>query len=291
VNNRINNHQSASTGYVMCKTLGKMGRLGNQMFQYALVLGVAKQTGLRPTLPYANKTPNNQWTNMVIDDLFGIQVADCSRLHPKTLIREPPSDISYLPRIATLTAAEGSIDFYGYFQSEKYFKHAEQEVRSAFVFADSRIRDCATESIESIRSSSDTGKVVSIHVRRGDYLNLPLNFPFSAAYYERAMEHMTQSLGGKCHFIVVSDDIPWCKSFFPTMNRFGSFTYSEGTSMAQDLALIRATDHCIISNSSFSWWGAWLNESPGKIVTAPDPWFGPRGPKGHDLYAEGWIKC
>ena len=283
-----NVNQPASTGYVMCKTLGKMGRLGNQMFQYALLLGVAKRTGLRPALPYAHKSPGNQWTNMAIDELFGIQVADCSQLRPKTLIREPHNDIRYLPRIAALTAAEGSIDFYGYFQSEKYFKHAEQEVRAAFSFADSCIRDCATESIESSRSSSDTGKVVSIHVRRGDYLKLPLNFPFSAVYYERAMEHMTQSLGGKCHFIVVSDDIPWCKSFFSTMNRFGSFTYSEGTSMTQDLAFIRATDHCIISNSSFSWWGAWLNESPGKIVTMPDPWFGPRGPKGHDLYVEGW---
>jgi len=280
-----------STGYVMCKTLGKMGRLGNQMFQYALLLGVAKQTGLRPALPYKNKTPGNERTNMVIDDLFGIKVDDCSNLRAKTTILEPFDDISYLSSIATLTAAEGSIDFYGYFQSEKYFKHAEQEVRSAFVFADSRIRDHATESVETSRVRSDTGKVVAVHVRRGDYLKLPLIFPFSSAYYKRAMEHITESLGGKCHFIVVSDDIPWCKTYFPNMNRFGSFTYSEGTSPAQDLALIRATDHCIIANSSFSWWGAWLNETPGKIVTAPDPWFGPQGPKGHDLYAEGWIKC
>ena len=281
-------NQPVSTGYVMCKTLGRMGRLGNQMFQYALLLGVAKRTGLRPAVPYANRTSNNQWAHMALGDLFGITVADCSKLHPKTLIREPYNDCRYLPRIAALTAAEGSIDFYGYFQSEKYFKHAEQEVRSAFSFADSCIRECASESVESSRSSSDTGKVVTIHVRRGDYLKLPLNFPFSAVYYERAMEHITQSLGGKCHFIVVSDDIPWCKSFFPSMNRFGTFTYSEGTSMAQDLAFIRASDHCIISNSSFSWWGAWLNESPGKIVTMPDPWFGPKGPKGHDLYVEGW---
>lgn len=279
---------SISTGHVMCKTIGRMGRLGNQMFQYAAVLGIAKRTGLVPSLPYANKTPGNQWTNMVIDELFGIRVANCSLLKPKTIIKEPYNDIRYIERVDALTKSDGSVDIFGYFQSDKYFKHAEQEVRSAFVFADSCLVDCARETVEACRASSETYKVVAVHVRRGDYLKLPLNFPFSPAYYERAMEHITQTVGGRCHFVVVSDDIPWCKTFFPQMNRFGSFTYSEGTSMEQDLALIRATDHCIISNSSFSWWGAWLNETPGKIVTMPNPWFGPRGPKGHDLYVEGW---
>lgn len=278
---------SVSGPYVMCKTLGRMGRLGNQMFQYALLLGVAKRTGLIPTLPYENKS-TNQYTNLQLDELFNIAVADCSKMKAKTTIREPYNDIRYLPRIESLQYAEGNIDFHGYYQSEKYFKHAEAEVRNAFVFKNPAWMDSARALVEAGRANSDTCKVVSLHVRRGDYIKLPLNFPFSEKYYERAMESITQKLGGRAHFIIASDDVPWCKQFFPSLSRFGTFSYTSG-SIVDDLAMMRCTDHCIISNSSFSWWGAWLNETPGKQVLAPNPWFGPKGPRGHDLYAEGWT--
>lgn len=273
--------------YIMCKTLGRMGRLGNQMFQYALVLGMARKWNLTPTLPYANRS-TNQFQNLQLPELFDISVADCSNITPNHVVREPNNDIGYIPALLESKPPQGNIDLYGYFQTEKYFKHIEPEIRSTFAFKNKSIHDQAIALVESARRMSPSGKVVSVHVRRGDYLNHPLSFPFSTQYYANAMQHITSTVGAS-HFIVASDDIAWCRSFFPSLSRFGTFSYMEGTSMVEDFAMLRHTDHCIVPNSSFSWWGAWLNDSPGKIVTVPSVWFGPRGPKRHDLYCDGWT--
>lgn len=274
--------------YVMCKKMGGMGRLGNQMFQYALLLGVGKRLGLQPTLPKANRH-SSEFRNLCVDQLFCIDAPDCSQSPVKTEIKEPPNDISVMSRVNELSVSDANINFTGYFQSEKYFKHAEQEVREAFTFRDTNLIPYVQKTLEAARRGfmPASGKVISIHVRRGDYLKLPLTFPFSERYYLNAMNHMVTVFGDRCHFVVISDDIPWCRDFFSRFPQYGTFSHTNGN-LSVDLAMMTQTDHCIISNSSFGWWGAWLNNNPHKIITAPSVWFGPKGPK-HDIYAQGWT--
>jgi hypothetical protein len=274
--------------YVMCKTLGRMGRLGNQMFQYALLLGVSARTGHTPTLPLRNKS-DRETENLILDTVFSINVPDCSHLVADKRIHEP--HFSYSSIVESISVEQGNVDFHGYFQTEKYFKHAEKEVRASFTFKDPNLLLDAACVVEQARKTSDIGVVVSIHVRRGDYLHLAHCHPFSDQYYKTAVENISARLGGKCHFLVVSDDISWCKQFFGSMSALGKFSYSDGN-MFQDLAIMRSADHCIIANSSFSWWGAWLNNNPNKIVVAPKRWFNHSCPQDwHDIYCNGWIVC
>lgn len=122
----------------------------------------------------------------------------------------------------------------------------------------------------------------SIHVRRGDYLKLTREYvQLGMDYYQKAMDTIKSK-----YYIIFSDDIPWCKANFHGEN----VIFAEGNPV-EDLALQIACEHNIICNSSFSWWGAWLNKNPSKIVVAPAQWFGPALPHNtKDLLPEKWIK-
>lgn len=133
-----------------------------------------------------------------------------------------------------------------YVQDEKYFKRYENEIRAMF--------------------SSDIYPIdqVSIHVRRGDYVNHPFYVDLTkTSYYEDAMD-----LFPDAEFLVFSDDIEWCKE----QPIFQGCEFSEGKSEVDDLNLMASCKHNIIANSSFSWWAAWLNPNPNKKVVAPKAW-------------------
>lgn len=107
--------------------------------------------------------------------------------------------------------------------------------------------------------------MVSIHVRRGDYLKLPQNHPFVGAdYLRRAVASFPEGT----EFMVFSDDIPWCKSFF----KGPQFRFAEGGNVIDDLFLMSWCDHHICSNSTFSWWGAYLGRR-GRVIF-PSMWYG-----------------
>lgn len=107
----------------------------------------------------------------------------------------------------------------------------------------------------------------SIHVRRGDYMKMMYNHPFCGlTYYKNAVE----CIGENEKFIVVSDDIKWCKEHL----KFKNIIFVENSSPVIDLFIQSLCQNNIISNSSFSWWGAFLNNNPGKKVIAPANWFG-----------------
>jgi hypothetical protein len=129
-------------------------------------------------------------------------------------------------------------------------------------------------------------------VRRGDYLNLPERYPFVGKYYLK--NAMRQFNGHKVAFIFTSDDIDWCKKNFKGDNIF----YSEGNSEYFDLFLATKCAHNILSNSTFSWWGAYLNRNKRKQVIAPQRWYGPvlnreANAKEGELIPKDWIqmKC
>ena len=126
----------------------------------------------------------------------------------------------------------------------------------------------------------------SIHVRRGDYLNSPNHHPTqNMNYYMRAIKEMPKD----SVFLIFSDDIKWCKENFPNLPE--KFIFVEGNKDYEDLHLMTHCKNNIIANSTFSWWGAWLNSNSDKIVVAPKKWFGPalKNNDTKDLYCEGWI--
>ena len=125
----------------------------------------------------------------------------------------------------------------------------------------------------------------SIHVRRGDYLNLSEHHPLcDIEYYKDAMEHMPNDTV----YLVFSDDISWCKENFLGDN----YIFIEDNSDIFDLYLMSLCHNNIIANSSYSWWGAWLNNNKNKIVVSPKMWFGPAkvGLDTKDVHCKNWIK-
>jgi hypothetical protein len=173
-----------------------------------------------------------------------------------------------------------NILLYGYFQSEKYFKDYEDEVRNLFMSYDVELSD-------EIKGLLENENTCSIHVRRGDYLNSPNHHPTqSMNYYMKAIKKMPKD----SVFLVFSDDIEWCKQNFPDVPE--KFKFIEGNKDYEDLYIMSHCKNNIICNSTFSWWGAWLNRNENKVVVAPGVWFGPAlaSHDTKDLYCENWIK-
>ena len=166
----------------------------------------------------------------------------------------------------------------GYFQSPKYFEEYADEIRNLFA---------PTEEIVSYLKAKYTilqsGNVVSLHLRRGNYLQLSTHhYNLAMDYYLNAINYFKGS-----NFLVFSDDIEWCKQTF----KGSEFTFAEESKDYMDLYLMSLCTHNVIANSTFSWWGAWLNSNPNKTVVYPDKWFGPAYAdwKTSDLFPDKWI--
>jgi hypothetical protein len=233
------------------KELGKIGRLGNQLFQIATTIALAIRNNDRyifPTWLYEN--------SFNLHDCFSANITNYQTYNELNFTYTP---ILYKP----------NLNLFGYFQSEKYFVDHWDDIRKLL-----------TPTI----TFGTNNNCTSIHVRRGDYLNLTKKYSqLNMDYYKMAMEKTNTS-----KYMVFSDDIAWCKNNF----QGDQFIFSEGKSDVEDLALMLGCEHNIIANSSFSWWGAYLNKNPTKIVVAPSKWFGPvlSYNDTRDLLPSSWIK-
>ncbi|WP_245553721.1 alpha-1,2-fucosyltransferase [Anaeromusa acidaminophila] len=172
----------------------------------------------------------------------------------------------------------------GYWQSYKYFSAIEDDLRRELTIPKER-----EELIAISRSLPENS--VSIHVRRGDYVSNPkanaMHGTCSWEYYQAAIEKMT-GLVKEPQYVVFSDDITWTKENLPLPNamyigrELGLFDYEE-------LILMSRCKHNIMANSTFSWWGAWLNSNPNKVVIAPRKWFRHKKIKVNDLFPSSWV--
>lgn len=174
---------------------------------------------------------------------------------------------------------DSSVLLYGYFQSEKYFKEYENEVRELFMSYEIELK----EEISKILKNNNT---CSVHVRRGDYLKYPNHHPTqNINYFMKSIKEMPKD----SVFFIFSDDIEWCKNNFPNIP--DKFIFIEGNKDYEDLYIMSKCKNNIISNSTFSWWGAWLNQNENKKVVAPLKWFGSSiNHNTKDLYCDDWIK-
>lgn len=233
--------------------LGEYGKMGNAMFQAACTIALAKRNNDSFLFPSTWKYRNS----------FNLP-KNCFTANIRPALTFNEAGFHYSPIVY-----RNNLDLLGYFQSEKYFKDFEGDIRTFFT--------------PTSNTPSKPG-VASIHVRRTDYLKFPNHHPtLDMKYYEKAMEKV-----GVNKFLVFSDDIPWCKQHFVG----NQFEFSENHNEITDLALQMKCEHNIIANSTYSWWAAWLNDNKEKKVVCPEKWFGPALSMHNikDLFPNGWIK-
>ena len=260
--------------------IGTMGRLGNQMFQYAALKGIAAHRGYVYTIPPEN--PKIQIDNYGLIEAF--ELSDNKKIGwLNTQYDIIPEKHFHFDEDLFNTFPDGS-GLYGFFQSEKYFKHIEDEIREDFTFKKEWLEPC-----EGFRK--DLGdEVIFLHVRRGDP-NLADKRGFKWAYTQCSSQHPPQPLeyyekalkefDDDMPVVVFSDSIDWVKEqdlFKPDRFMISEQTdkFSDGALVPYiDLCLMTLCDHAIIANSSMSWWGAWLIQNEYKKVVAPKMWFGP----------------
>ena len=256
--------------------LGNYGRLGNSMFQYAAVLGAARTSGHIPMCNISGIP--------LFAECFELGSVTNGQIEPDLILNE--KEFLYQDIVHNLPK-DKSVDLRGYFQTEKYFKHIDEEIRSNFTFKEN-IRNAAVKKIPN-------EVCVSVHVRRGDYIALSEFHPTqSVEYYEEALTKFPDHQP-----IFFSDDPSWCREKFSHITNDPIFIESDkdlnlSSSRESDIsgyidmcAMSLCNDH-IIANSSFSWWGAWLGQ--GRVV-APKNWFGPakRISDHSDIYCDGWT--
>lgn len=256
--------------------LGNLGRLANQMFQYASLKGIAKNRGYDFCIPpkevFGQKDPMvNKDLNLY--DVFDIESKNTISLSDNKIVQE--SGFSFDENI--FNRCEENVDLIGYFQTEKYFKHIEDEIRSDFAFSNDVFDQC-NEFVNSLDS-----EVVSLHIRRGDYTINPNHPVQSLEYYEKSLELLPKDIP----VLVFSDDAPWC--FEQDLFKGDRFLISQNSSVDADLCMMSLCDYNIIANSSLSWWGSWLANS--KKTIAPKNWFGGSciNHNTDDLYCSDWI--
>ena len=176
----------------------------------------------------------------------------------------------------------------GYWQNEGYFVDIEPMIREAFQFN----INILSEKTKAIASKMNRELSVSIHVRRGDYENLPEAKAMhggicSLDYYHKAIDFIRQRLGSNICFYLFSDDVNWMEENLQLENRC-IIDWNQGEDSWQDMYLMSCCRHHIIANSSFSWWAAWLNPNKSKIVLTPNKWFNHTDAVG--IVPESWIK-
>lgn len=259
------------------KSIGYSGRLGNQMFQYAVLKAVSLKNGYECVLPNHLKVKpdglfdftNNKWVEYKLDLLEGFNLnCKIENIHPKNEYIE--KEFNFDPNVFNVND-NTSID--GYYQSYKYFKNYEDVIKNEFQFKPEIFQKCKSKIVNYPNS-------VAIHIRRGDYVKHPNFWVVTPEYLEKALQFFDDE---EYTFLIFSDDIEWCKEIFPE-----EVIFIQNNSQFEDLCLMSLCKHNIISNSTFSWWGAWLNSNPYKKVIAPKNWFIPAKPL-TDLYPENWI--
>jgi len=176
----------------------------------------------------------------------------------------------------------------GYWQSEKYFLDIEEIIKREFT-----PKNLPDKYNMYLLKNINKAESVSIHIRRGDYVSNPQTSAYhglcSLEYYQKAIQIIRKMVKSPQVFIF-SDDIAWAKKNLAIDSPIFYVEHNRGEKDYEDLRLMSACKHNIIANSSFSWWGAWLNKNKNKIVISPRKWFGDPSINTDDLIPPTWIR-
>ena len=272
-----------------------LGGLGNQMFQYAAGRALALELGqpllqdisgfegfagsmehrefeLGRVFNISGKIATKEQVRSILGWQFPFQIQRIlakpfmARFRGRGFVVEPHAH--YWPGIKNVPH---DCYLYGYWQSEKYFKEAAPVILDDFRFKGSLAG-------QNVQLAVQMGQVnaVSLHVRRGDYVTnsktMAMHGLCSMAYYHAAIKYIADRVEHP-YFFIFSDDIPWVKDNLKINFPCQYVGHNPGTESYNDMHLMSLCQHHIIANSSFSWWGAWLNQRKDKIVVTPQKWF------------------
>jgi len=293
------------------------GGLGNQMFQYALGRHLAEKLSttlkLDPLFYESNKLRHYElhcfhiWEHIATQaEIDALRREQRTRLYhflqrglrklkiDNPITRQPPNpfhvreaDHSFHPEVLEKS---GPLYLDGYWQSEKYFRDIAEIIHREFEIKYKQ--DAESQRISELIHATES---VSLHVRRADYVQNPvvnqIHGTCDQAYYDRAIHHLTQSIQNP-HFFLFSDDPAWVKAELKLDFPATILEHNGPSRSYEDLRLMSQCKHNIIANSSFSWWGAWLNKNPAKIVVAPARWYADpvKNAQTKDVVPETWVK-
>jgi hypothetical protein len=282
------------------------GGLGNQLFQYAFYLAKKK---ISPDV-YINTYSIQRercHNGFELERLFGIKSDNSSlkvRLVRKLLIFKKKKNYKTISTILLeavkltgvkiiqekgcsvynpeyLQSYEGFVLYFGFWQSPRYFDSFQDEIRNTFSFDKLQLSKKSNALLTILQSVES----VSIHIRRGDFLTKMNNVTCDNAYYMKAISLINSKIENP-YFVFFSDEPEWVKENFPSSNAV-YVDWNRGIDSWQDMCLMSKCKHNIIANSTFSWWGAWLNENKEKIVIAPSEFI--RNTKTPHIYPIDWI--
>lgn len=235
-------------------------RLGNQLFQIAAAVALAKSNNDYVAFPkwdYAQYFAGD-FTPI---DFHGVYEYKEDGFHHKPIVYRKTLGLN------------------GYFQSEKYFLDKKYTIRNMFQPTTEILHDIQHRYAMLVQDDDGYINVstCSVHVRRGDYVNLPNHHPIISDGWYHAVMNMSH-FSDDTHFLVFSDDHKWCKDNIGTPKNWydqnHKITIVKGGTDVDDFFMQTMCDSHIIANSSYSWWAAWLHKD-AKTVIAPSVWFGP----------------
>jgi hypothetical protein len=248
-----------------------LGGLGYQLFQTAHALSQAmKLNRVAVFVPHSWTPMQGRQTENYLDNIFrNLKFVESIEGFEKVV--EGPWEYS------NTYAVDHDTVFDGYFQSSKNFFGYNDEIRKIFSPTETFIQEMYEKHPELNQENT-----LSIHIRKGDYLDNPDIHPsVSEKYIERALKE----IGEYSHVFIFSDDKEWVKENL----KFENATYVDDVDYREMWLMSLCKNH-IMANSTFSWWGTFLNPNPNKKIVAPSIWFGPRGPRNYkDIYEPNWI--
>lgn len=285
-----------------------IGGLGNQMFQYAAAQAVAISKGTTLKLDISGFQKYGLHHGFELTRIFNItgQVADAKDINSvlgwqnnycvRYLMAMPffhifgsrrrvvePS-FSYWPHIQLVP---NSCYMTGYWQSEKYFQKIHSNIKNQFTFKEK----ASGHNLTLINLMSKVNSV-SLHIRRGDYVSnlkaASIHGVCPIEYYLQAIDYIENHVKNP-YFFIFSDDIEWARLNLKIEHPHEFINQNFGAESYNDMRLMSSCKNNIIANSSFSWWGAWLNNNESKIVVAPSKWFA-IDKNTEDLIPADWIK-
>ncbi|MBC7695245.1 MAG: alpha-1,2-fucosyltransferase [Burkholderiales bacterium] len=286
-----------------------IGGLGNQMFQYAAArhLAFLHKTGLFVDTSYLDKNPNGAYTKRNLElNVFNVDLkiaspSDIKRFNidsSNKYWRGIQRNFSFL--FSNLYVAESGIIYNtqfsnfpkntyldGFWQSERYFKPIESSLLKEFT-----PKDKLDSENEIWLNKINSCESVSLHIRRGDYVSSENSQKhhgnLEISYYMNALKSIKEK-HSKIEVFVFSDDLEWCRSNLKLDDTIHFVDANQKNNFHFDMYLMSHCKHNIIANSSFSWWGAWLNQNNTKIVIAPANWFADKTLNTKDLIPPSWI--
>ncbi|MBB5635646.1 hypothetical protein HDE68_001534 [Pedobacter cryoconitis] len=259
------------------------GGLGNQMFQYACYKALTKKFNnvTADISSYENGTVHNGYE---LDHIFELKINKVSPMtggiydiYNRKWIYKKIRKIFNLKRFQKEEQKHFTFDpdiflspksryYSGFWQNEGYFIDIADEIRKDFKFK-SLTDEKNIKALEEIKQTNSVG----VHIRRGDYVNHPtFGGVCEKEYYQEAIQ-LIKTKTDSTKFFIFSNDIDWCTENLDITNS-EFISWNAGTHSYIDMQLMSACKHNIIANSSFSWWAAWLNENPDKIIIGPEKW-------------------